>query len=112
MGLEMNNPVVAVDIKSDAKGDLSKSFIKVDGRNVTLEAVKKCEDEDAYIIRFVEKAGARTDVCAELFADIAEVTECDLLERNDVKVDIASGNKLNFRINPFEIKCFKVKIAE
>ena len=111
MGLEMNNPAVAVDVKADAKGDASKSFIKVDGRNVTLEAVKKCEDEDAYIIRFVEKAGARTDVCAELFADIAEVAECNLLEREDVKVDIACGNKLSFKINPFEIKCYKVKLV-
>ena len=109
-GLEMNNPAVAVDVKADSKGETSGSFIKVDGKNVTLEAVKKCEDEDAYIIRFVEKAGARTGVTAELFADIKSVAECDLLERNDVAVSIANGNKLSFTINPFEIKCYKVKL--
>ena len=106
----MNNPAVAVDVKADAKGEEEKSFIKVDGKNVTLEAVKKCEDEDAYIIRFVEKAGSRTNVTAELFGEIAEVTECDLLERNDVAVDIAAGKTLSFEIKPFEIKCYKVKI--
>ncbi|MEE1505193.1 MAG: glycosyl hydrolase-related protein, partial [Acutalibacteraceae bacterium] len=109
-GLEMNNPAVAVEINGDAKGEDAKSFIKVDGKNVTLEAVKKCEDEDAYIIRFVEKAGSRTKVSAELFAEIASVAECDLLERNDVAVDIANGKTLNFEINPFEIKCYKVKM--
>ena len=108
-GLEMNNPAVAVDVKADAKGDVAGSFIKVDGKKVTLEAVKKCEDEDAYIIRFVEKSGARTDVTAELFAEIKSVAECDLLERNDVAVSIANGNKLSFTINPFEIKCYKIR---
>ena len=42
--------------------------------------------------------------------NIKSVTECDLLERNDVAVDIANGNTLSFTINPFEIKCSKVKI--
>ena len=109
-GLEINNPAVPVEISADAKGEVEKSFIKVDGKNVTLEAVKKCEDEDAYIIRFVEKAGSRTKVSAKLFADIKAVAECDLLERNDVAVDIFSGDTLNFEINPFEIKCYKIKM--
>ena len=84
--------------------------INVDGKNVTLEAVKKCEDEDAYIVRFVEKAGRRTKVAADFFAEIASVAECNLLEREDVAVDIASGKTLNFEINPFEIKCYKIKV--
>ena len=109
-GLEMNNPAVAVELNADAKGEDAKSFISVDGRNVTLEAVKKCEDEDAYIVRFVEKAGSRTKVSAKLFAEIKAVYECDLLERNDVAVDIANGDTLNFEINPFEIKCYKIKL--
>ena len=109
-GLEINNPAVAVEINGTANGDDAKSFISVDGKNVTLEAVKKCEDEDAYIVRFVEKAGSRTKVSAKLFAEIESVTECDLLERNDVAVDIAEGDSLNFEINPFEIKCYKIKM--
>ncbi len=110
MGLEMNNPAVSVDVKSGSEGADEMSFIKLNGKNVTLEAVKKCEDEDAYIVRFVEKAGSRTEVSAELFADIKAVYECNLLEREDVAVDIASGNTLNFTINPFEIKCYKIKM--
>jgi alpha-mannosidase len=109
-GLEMNNPAVAVDVKADAKGDDAKSFINVVGKNVTLEAVKKCEDEDAFIVRFVEKSGSRTDVKADFFAEIDSVTECNLLEREDVAVDIADGKTLSFTINPFEIKCYKIKV--
>ena len=108
-GLEINNPMKAVELDENAKGDAVKSFISVSASNVPLEAVKKCEDEDAYIVRFVEKTGARTDVTVDFFSDIAEVSECDLLERNDVAFDGFEGNKLSFAINPFEIKCFKVK---
>ena len=112
-------PLMARSIKSrstdtssiaDAKGAESVSFIAVDGKNVTLEAVKKCEDEEAYIIRFVEKSGRRAAVKAEFFAEIASVTECNLLEREDVATDIADGKTLSFEIKPFEIKCYKVKI--
>ncbi len=110
MGLEMNNPAVAVEIPAGATGEAEKSFIEVNASNVTLEAVKKCEDEDAYIVRFVEKAGSRGQVTAKFFASIASVTECDLLERNDVAVDIANGDTLQFSINPFEIKCYKIKL--
>ncbi|MBO5859521.1 MAG: hypothetical protein J6R20_07070, partial [Clostridia bacterium] len=98
-----------VDLSEDAKGADCGSFIAVDGKNVTLEAVKKCEDEDAYIVRFVEKAGRRTAVNVDFFAEIASVAECNLLEREDVAVDIANGKAMSFEIKPFEIKCYKVK---
>ncbi|MBR6785691.1 MAG: alpha-mannosidase, partial [Clostridia bacterium] len=107
-GLEFNNPMLPVEIAADAKGAESASFISVDGKNVTLEAVKKCEDEDAYIVRFVEKAGRRTAVNVEFFAEIASVAECNLLEREDVAADIANGSTMSFEIKPFEIKCYKV----
>lgn len=108
-GLEINNPMVAVDVNG-SQGEAVKSFISVDAKNVPLEAVKKCEDEDAYIVRFVEKAGRTTAVNAKLFAEIASVAECDLLERNDVAFDSFSGDTISFTAKPFEIKCFKVKV--
>ncbi len=109
-GLEFNNPMKAVEIKKSANGAKEASFVSVSAPNVPLEALKKCEDENAYIIRFVEKTGRRTDVDVKLFSEIASVSECDLLERNDVPVVTFKGNVLSFEIRPFEIKCFKVKI--
>ena len=109
-GLEINNPMLPVEIAENATGADSVSFISVDGKNVTLEAVKKCEDEDAYIVRFVEKSGRRTAVKVDFFAEIASVAECNLLEREDVAADIANGKTMSFEINPFEIKCYKVKV--
>ncbi len=108
-GLELNN---RFDVKElpEGNGTFEKSFMSVSGKNVTLEAVKKCEDGDAFIVRFVEKSGRRTKVDFTFFADIKEAFECDLLERNDVPVKSFGGNSLNFEIKPFEIKCFKLKI--
>lgn len=106
-GLEHNNPLLPVEPKG-AQGETEFSFISVSADNVPLEAVKKCEDEDAVIVRFVEKTGRTTPVTAKLFAQIAKVTECDLLERNDVPYDDFSGDTIKFSAKPFEIKCFKV----
>lgn len=106
-GLELNNPLLPVEPKV-TQGETEFSFISVSADNVTLEAVKKCENENAFIIRFVEKTGRTTPVTAKLFAQISKVTECDLLERNDVPYDDFSGNTIKFIAKPFEIKCFKV----
>ena len=105
-GLELNNPMHAVDVAATG-GDKSGSFMALNVPNVTLEAVKKCEDEDAYIVRMVEKTGASADVECTFFAEIGRAFECDLLERGDVPVP-ADGRTLRFTIRPFEIKCFKV----
>ena len=55
----------------------------------------------------VEKTGASADVVCTFFAEIGKAFECNLLEREDTPVE-ADGSTLQFRINPFEIKCFKV----
>ena len=109
-GLELNNALVPVELSGSDSGATAQSFMKVSAPNVPLECVKKCEDSDDYIVRFVEKAGRRTKVDFTFFADIAKASECDLIERNDVDFDGFEGNKLCFEINPFEIKCFKIKV--
>ena len=82
--------------------------MRVSADNVPLEALKKCEDEDAYIIRFVEKAGRRTKVDVDFFAEIAKAAEVNLLEREDVEHIGFEGSQLYFEIDPFEIKTFKL----
>ncbi len=107
-GLAFNNPFASVVIKTESKGELEHSFVRVSADNVPLEALKKCEDEDAYIIRFVEKAGRRTKVDVDFFAEIAKAAEVNLLEREDVEHIGFEGSQLYFEIDPFEIKTFKL----
>lgn len=108
-GLELNNPMHPVIISTGAKGAATRSFISVSAENVTLEAVKKCEDEDAVIVRVVEKTGASADVTLSLFADIKEAFECNLLEREDVPAAF-DKNMISFNIRPFELRTFKIKV--
>ena len=108
-GLEINHPLVPVDIKSEGELGADNSFITLTSDSMTLEAVKKCEDEDAYIIRMVEKKGRSVDASVKFFAPLTYAAECDLIERNDVPVDF-DGDTINFHATPFEIKNYKVKI--
>ena len=108
-GLELNNPMHPVALSEGAKGATSGSFISLSAENVTLEAVKRCENEDAYIVRMVEKTGASADVTLTFFKNIKGASECNLLEREDVPADY-NGNKVNFIIRPFEIRTFKLKV--
>ena len=107
-GLELNNPFVPVGISAQSAGEVKKSFISVSANNVLLEALKKCEDEEAYILRFVEKTGRRTKTQVSFFAQIDNMTECNLLEREDTAFETFDGNNIEFEIDPFEIKTFKI----
>ena len=108
-GLEINHPLVPVDIKSEGELGADKSFITLASDSMTLEAVKKCEEEDAYIIRMVEKKGKSVDASVKFFAPLTYAAECDLIERNDVPVEF-DGDTISFHATPFEIKNYKVKI--
>lgn len=107
-GLEINNPLVAAVPTGSANCPDTGSFISINCDNITLEAVKKCEDEDAYIVRMVEKTGRTTNAQVKLFANITYAAECDLIERNDEPIEF-SGDTISFTAKPFEIKNYKVK---
>ena len=107
-GLEINNPLVAAVPKGSADCPDAGSFISINCDNITLEAVKKCEEEDAYIVRMVEKTGRTTNAQIKLFANITYAAECDLIERNDEPIEF-SGDTISFTAKPFEIKNYKVK---
>ena len=107
-GLEINNPLVAAVPTGSADCPDAGSFISINCDNITLEAVKKCEEEDAYIVRMVEKTGRTTNAQIKLFANITYAAECDLIERNDEPIEF-SGDTISFTAKPFEIKNYKVK---
>ncbi len=107
-GLEINVPLTAV--KLDGTGSEfapATSFGGVNVKNVTLEALKKAEDDDGVIIRYVERCGESASVVATLPFEAKKVYDCSLIEKVGEELPM-SGKELRFDINPFEIKCFKV----
>lgn len=107
-GFEMNNPCIAVEAAPVA-GTLPKmwSFAVVSEENVILDAVKKAEDTNAFILRVYEAYGQRGDVMITLGKAPRKVFECDLMEENDTAVSV-TGNSFTFYVKPYEIRTFKI----
>jgi alpha-mannosidase len=82
-----NHPLQAIptDVHPGRLSPASGAIVKVSPANVVLTGLKKAEDSDAVIFRFIETAGkdavAHVDLDASMFGQPAEVVEVDLLER-------------------------------
>ncbi|MDK0611702.1 alpha-mannosidase [Clostridium perfringens] len=84
-------------------------LVKVNKDNIMIEVIKKAEDTDHLIIRMYEFFNSRTKATLEFSREIEEAFECNLMERNLEEAKF-EGEKIEFTINPFEIKTFKVKL--
>ena len=106
---ELNDPLLVVNLKQGAKGALptSASFASLDADNVVIDTVKRCEDSNSLIVRVYEAYGQRGDVNLTFGRKPKKVTECDLMEENDVPVKM-KGSTVSFFVTPFEIRTFKV----
>lgn len=106
---ELNAPLIAKSAAAH-KGELPKTygFVSVDCPNVVIDCVKKAEDSDATIVRMYEAHGARSRAKLAFAQKPVTVTECDLMEQNDVPVEVR-GSTVSFSIKPWEIRTFKVQ---
>ncbi len=104
---ELNAPLV-VRRTNEHAGSFAPvgGFAAVDADNVVIDCVKTAEDGDEVIIRLYEAHGARGPVTLTFPTPPETVTECDLMEENDVAVDHA-GVDVRFEIAPWEIRTFK-----
>jgi alpha-mannosidase len=109
-GYELNYPLLAHVAASHA-GSLppTHSFVQVEPENVVVTALKKTEDANAWLIRFYEFAGKKTEVKITLPQAPKAVSETNLMEKdmaplpvNDRTVPVSTG--------PYEIKTVKVVI--
>ncbi len=108
--LEFNNPLICMRNEEIAKerslpGEFS--FLKINKINITLEAVKKSDNDEGIVVRLVERYGRNSNACLTVFKNIKNVFECDLLENNLEKLK-PDANNLKFNIAPYEIKTFKI----
>ena len=107
---ELNVPLLAGT--ADARRGQIPSvwgFVSLDKETVVVDCIKKAEDSDAIVVRLYEAHGARGPVKLTFAQELKSVTECDLMEENDVEVDYA-GNVVSFNVKPWEIRTFKVTV--
>jgi len=105
---ELNVPLVARTAEVHT-GSLPAvfGFLSVDRESVVIDCIKKAEDSDALIVRLYEAHGTRGPARL-MFGDAPKsVTECDLMEENDLPVTF-DGPTVSFDIAPWEIRTFKV----
>lgn len=109
---ELNAPVVSQWMEPSGHADQppQQSLVRLNRKNVLVDAVKVAEDGDGYIIRLHESAACRGAVTLSFVAEVVGATEVDLLERPIRDHDV-HGRRLTFEILPYEIKTFRVKLA-
>lgn len=88
-----------------------KPFVTIDRPGVTLEAVKRAEDQSGdIVIRIVERLGCNTEVALTLPLSPELAFETDLLENREKKLDTA-GSSIKLRLAPYEIKTIRLIVS-
>ncbi len=112
-GLEFNNPLVVRPL-AQHPGSLPKEwgYLNVSNANVVLSALMPAEDGRGLIARVYEAAGQAADAVRLHFtAPVTSASEVNLME--DYLGSIAiQNNAINFDLRPFEIKTFRLQLAE
>ena len=108
----LNNPLTALWQEPHA-GVLpaSLSLVRSSRPNVVIETVKLAEDDDSLIVRVYEAYNQRGRATLTFARPIASAEEVNLLEETSGQVEI-EGCELAFAYTPYQIRSFKVKLAE
>ena len=109
-GYELNYKLVAMPTEKH-EGELPPlySFVRSDSDNVIITAIKKAEDENAWIVRFYEWAGKAGDVTLRLPAGAESAAETDLMEKTIGSLSVADG-VVKVPTKPYEIKTIRVQL--
>ena len=109
---ELNNPLYVVKAGQQS-GELpqEKSFIKINNKNIIVEAIKKAEESNHLIIRFYEAAQSHSKANLEFDWDIKKAWQVNLLEKVVYELPV-EGTRLELDFKPFEVKTIKVQLAE
>src|SRR5699024_4056674 len=104
---ELNNPLTCTEGAPEQKS--VSLFFGMNG-NIMIDAVKKAENSDAIVVRVHEYEGRRSNVQLRSDFKINNWQECDLMERPIQ--DSVYRDKIEFKINPYEIKTFLVEFTK
>ena len=108
-GIELNAPLLVERVEA-SKGRLpgSASFVQVDAENVVIDTVKKAEDGRELIVRFYEAHGRRGAVTLTFLKAIKSLSECNLMEEEDVAVKFKE-NRVTLEMRPYDLRTLKVR---
>ena len=109
--LEFNIDLDVMQLPTNVKIPLKRSFLKIEPENVILSALKRAEDGNGVILRFYETAGEKANAEITLFKKPKEMKVVNLLEEEDDEVAKEvklEGKGIKVTVNPFEIVTLRV----
>ncbi|MCD4687014.1 MAG: alpha-mannosidase, partial [Anaerolineae bacterium] len=86
-------------------------LVTCDSPGVAIDTIKKAEDSTSLIVRVYEAHGGRTTATMGFSARVETAEEVNLLEEPLGPVNIL-GDTLRFSLAPFQIRSFRVKLAD
>lgn len=101
-------PYIIIEEPHDGSLKDKLSFIAVDAKNVIVEVVKEEEKGKDTIVRLFESFNKRTNVRLSTLMKPKRVWEVNL-EEKVLKELVFNENVIEFNMNPYEIKTFKIK---
>lgn len=107
--LAFNIPPVAFYNNEAVNGSLGSeySFVTADKKNITVDALKKAQDGNGYILRVVEDEQRRGKCRIDLGFGFDRIIECNMIEEDKAEIE-SDANGFEFTINPFEVKTFRI----
>lgn len=105
-GITFNVPPIGFYNESDCGND-ALTLPSCSGENIMIDAFKKAQDSNGYIIRLVEDEQRRGTARVALPFKAKEIIECNMIEENKGSVPF-DENGFEFSYKPFEVKTFRI----
>ena len=107
-GYALNAPLLARRRSRPAVATpLEDTFIAIDGENVVIDTVKKCEDNDDVIVRLFESHGWQSRHRMALPEGVTAVSEDNLMEVSEKELSTRGGG-LHLDFMPFQVRTFRL----
>lgn len=103
---ELNQPLTYIN--GCIREDIPNKMFNFNDAYVLVDAIKKCEDEDAVVIRLHEYAGSTQRVSITSGYEVNGWQETDLMERPIE--ELRNEKEINLTLTPYEIKTVKIKM--
>lgn len=100
---DLNSPVTVFEGET---GFSDISLISFDKSNIVVDALKKAENEEAYILRFHEFTGRRNEINIDTKLNFNSWCEADLMEN---PIEVWKTLPVKVKVKPYEIKTIMFK---
>ncbi|MDR1981748.1 MAG: glycosyl hydrolase-related protein [Tannerellaceae bacterium] len=85
------------------------SFVSVDGKGVTVSTIKKCDDDDAIVLRCYDIEGKDTKAAFSFFKPVQQVEHTNLIEEEPTAIP-SKERGFSYPIGHHAIETFKLKM--